>query len=328
MPQVRSAFKLLLDSEPTRTAWALYLVGLAMVLEAAAPTAHTNRMSFGDSHFGTPTRPLFPPWPLLMGIVNATPDSFSDGGLHGSAQAAVAHGLKLVADGADLLDVGGESTRPGADAVPAADEIARVEPVIRGLREGGVTVPISIDTMKADVAAAALSAGADIVNDVTAGTHDPRMFHVCAERRCLLVLMHMQGTPRTMQQAPEYDDVVTAVRDYLAARVSAAEDAGIPRDHLWIDPGFGFGKLPQHNLELVARLGELTALGLPVLLGVSRKSTLGGLTGRPATDREPESLAAGLMGALRGAAVLRVHEVGWMRRAITVARAIAMVEGG
>lgn len=268
------------------------------------------------------SRPLAEPWPLLMGIVNVTPDSFSDGGVLGSVQAAVAHGLRLVADGADLLDVGGESTRPGADTVPAGEEICRVVPVIRGLRERGVTLPISVDTMKADVAAAALDAGADIVNDVTAGTGDAAMLPLCAERRCLLILMHMRGMPRTMQQAPAYTDVVTEVRDYLAGRISAAESAGIARDHLWIDPGFGFGKLPAHNLELLRRLNELAALGLPVLLGVSRKSTLGGLTGTPVTDREPESLAAGLIGALHGAAVLRVHNVAWARRALTVAQAV------
>jgi dihydropteroate synthase len=148
------------------------------------------------------------------------------------------------------------------------------------------------------------------------------MLSVCAERECLLVLMHMAGTPRNMQDRPVYEDVVVEVRNYLAARAKAAEDAGIPRDHLWIDPGFGFGKLPRHNLELVARLKELTTLGLPVLLGVSRKSTLGSLTGAHVQDREPESLAAGLIGALHGAAVLRVHEVGWMRRALIVARAM------
>lgn len=273
-----------------------------------------------------PPRPLAEPWPLVMGVVNVTPDSFSDGGLHAGADAAVQHGLQLAQDGADILDIGGESTRPGAEAVSAVDEIARVIPVIRGLRERGVSLPISVDTMKADVAAAALDAGAGLINDVTAGTADPAMQPLCAERRCLLILMHMRGTPRTMQDAPRYDDVVAEVRDYLASRVNAAVDAGVPRDHLWIDPGFGFGKLPEHNLDLVRRLGEFAGLGLPVLLGMSRKSTLGRLTNRPVADREPESLAAGLMGALAGAAVLRVHNVAWMRRALTVARAMKPAE--
>jgi dihydropteroate synthase len=279
-------------------------------------------MALPETFFKPPDRPMNAPWPLLMGIVNVTPDSFSDGGRHTDTDAAVQHALKLVRDGADIIDIGGESTRPGAAPVLAHDEIARVVPVIREVRALAPNVAISIDTMKPEVATAALDAGADIVNDVTAGTNDPRMLRVCAERDCLLILMHMLGTPRTMQQAPDYDDVVTEVRDYLAARVKAAEDAGVARDHLWIDPGFGFGKLPRHNLELVARLKELTTLGLPVLLGVSRKSTLGSLTGAPVQDREPESLAAGLVGALHGASVLRVHEVGWMRRALTVARAM------
>lgn len=283
-------------------------------------------MALPPQFLEVPSKPLASPWPLVMGIVNVTPDSFSDGGLYAGVDAAVEHGLRLAADGADMLDIGGESTRPGADAVSAVDEMARVVPVIRGLRERGVTLPFSVDTMKAEVAAAALDAGADMVNDVTAGTGDPAMFALCAERRCLLILMHMRGTPRTMQDTPQYDDVVSEVRDFLAARVEAAVDAGVPRDHLWIDPGFGFGKLPGHNLDLVRRLGEFAGLGLPVLLGMSRKSTLGGLTQRPVADREPESLAAGLMGALAGAAVLRVHNVAWMHRALTVARAMKPAE--
>jgi dihydropteroate synthase len=255
-----------------------------------------------------------------MGIVNVTPDSFSDGGRH-MGEAALAYALKLVEDGADILDIGGESTRPGAQPVPASDEIARTVPLIRALRQKGVSVPISIDTMKAEVAAAALDAGAELVNDVTAGS-DPAMFGLCARHKCLLILMHMQGTPRTMQQAPAYADVVGEVRDYLARRVQAAQDAGCARESLWIDPGFGFGKLPAHNLELLRRLPEFAVLGRPLVLGVSRKSTLGQLTDRPVNDREPESLTAGLIGAQHGASVLRVHEAGWMRRALVVARAL------
>jgi dihydropteroate synthase len=283
-------------------------------------------MALPAHFYAAPSVALLEPWPLVMGIVNVTPDSFSDGGRHDTQTLALAHARRLIHDGADILDIGGESTRPGAAPVSAADEIARVVPVIRGLRDGGEAIPISIDTMKADVAAAALDAGADIVNDVTAGEGDTGMFEVCAARGCVLALMHMRGTPQTMQDAPEYDDVVAEVRDYLAARVEAAVAAGVGRDHLWIDPGFGFGKLPAHNLELVRRLEEFRVLGLPLLLGVSRKSTLGMLTGAAVTDREPESLAAGLMCALHGAAVLRVHEVGWMRRALTVARALRGVK--
>jgi dihydropteroate synthase len=280
-------------------------------------------MPLPEHFYLPPSQPLAAPWPLVMGVVNVTPDSFSDGGRFDAAESAIAHGLALAAEGADVLDIGGESTRPGAPDVPVDEEIRRVVPVIRGLRESGVRLPISVDTMKAQVAAAALDAGAEIVNDVAAGTGDAAMLPLCAERGCLLILMHMRGTPRTMQQAPQYGDVVTEVRDYLARRAQAAQDAGIPRDHLWIDPGFGFGKLPAHNLELVRRLEEFTTLGLPVLLGVSRKSTLGALTDQPVHDREPESLAAGLIGALKGAAALRVHNVAWTRRALTVARAMA-----
>lgn len=260
--------------------------------------------------------------PLVMGIVNVTPDSFSDGGRHDSVQAGLAHGLKLIADGADILDVGGESTRPGAAPVTPEQEQARVVPVIRALRAQGVKVPVSIDTRNASTARAALDAGADIVNDVSAATHDPRMLSLCAERHCVLILMHMKGDPTSMQQEPRYDDVVREVRDYLLGRVEAAVAAGCAREALWLDPGFGFGKLPEHNFALVRSLGELRATGHPVLLGVSRKSSLGRLTGRPVEDREPESLAAGLIGALKGASVLRVHEAGWMKRALRVAQAL------
>ncbi|KAA0218197.1 dihydropteroate synthase [bacterium] len=260
--------------------------------------------------------------PLVMGIVNVTPDSFSDGGKHAGTDAAVAHGLKLVADGADILDIGGESTRPGAWPVTPEQEQARVLPVIRAWRARGVTVPVSIDTRHASTARSALEAGADIVNDVSAATHDPDMLRLCAERRCVLILMHMKGDPSTMQQQPRYADVVREVRGYLAGRVEAALAAGCARHSLWLDPGFGFGKLPEHNFALVRCLGELCDMGHPVLLGVSRKSSLGHLTGRPVEDREPESLAAGLVGALKGASVLRVHEAGWMKRALQVAQAL------
>lgn len=277
-------------------------------------------MALPEHFFRVPTDSMQTPWPLLMGIVNVTPDSFSDGGAFADRDKAVAHALRLVREGADVLDIGGESTRPGAAPVSAGDEIARVVPVIKEVR-ARVRTPISIDTMKAQVAQAALDAGADMVNDVSAGS-DPEMFRLCATRGCPLVLMHMQGTPRTMQADPRYTDVVVEVRDWLAARVEAAIAEGVARAHLWIDPGFGFGKLPAHNVALVRRLPELARLGLPLLLGVSRKSTLGKLTGAPVTDREPESLAAGLMAAMQGAAMLRVHEVGPMKRALQVARAM------
>lgn len=270
-------------------------------------------------------RPFRPP--LVMGILNVTPDSFSDGGALGDLQAAVARAEHMLDEGADILDIGGESTRPGAAAVSAEDEIARTVPVIKALRERGVNAPLSIDTMKAAVARAALDAGANIVNDVTAGTFDPAMLPLCAERGCVLVLMHMRGTPRDMQTRTDYADVVSEVRDYLAARIEAAVAVGVARNRLWIDPGFGLPKLPEHNCALVSALETLAGLGCPVLLGASRKSTLGQLTGRPVNDREPESLAAGLVGALKGASVLRVHEPGPMKRALIVARAMTRGSG-
>lgn len=270
-------------------------------------------------------RPFRPP--LVMGILNVTPDSFSDGGVHDLHQNAQGHAETMLADGADIVDIGGESTRPGAAAVRIEDEIARTVPVITALRGRGVAAPLSIDTMKAAVAEAALDAGASIVNDVTAAEHDPEMLTLCAERGCVLILMHMRGTPRDMQAQTDYADVVNEVRDYLAARIEAAEAAGVARHRLWIDPGFGFAKLPQHNCALVNALETLAGLGCPVLLGASRKSTLGQLTGRPVHDREPESLAAGLVGALKGASVLRVHEPGPMRRALTVAQAMTRGSG-
>jgi len=261
--------------------------------------------------------------PLVMGILNVTPDSFSDGGAHADP---VAHALRLAEEGADVLDIGGESTRPGAAAVTEDEERARTVPVISALRAQGCTTPISIDTSKAVVARAALDAGAQIVNDVSAGS-DPAMFRLCAERGCGLILMHMRGSPRDMQRQTDYADVVAEVKDYLAARAQAAQAAGVARERIWIDPGFGFAKLPAHNCELVARLDEIARLGYPVLLGASRKSTLGHLTGSPVHDREPESLAAGLMAALNGASILRVHLPGPMRRALTVAQAMSRGQG-
>ncbi len=267
-----------------------------------------------------PHQPITGGLPLVMGIVNVTPDSFSDGGKHETIDAAIAHGLKLIADGADILDVGGESTRPGAAPVTAEQEQVRIIPVVRELAAKG-GVPISVDTRNAATAKAALEAGARIVNDVSAATHDPAMLALCAQRKCVLILMHMQGEPGMMQKEPVYKDVVAEVRDYLGARVEAALKVGCRREALWVDPGFGFGKTPEHNFALVKHLDALKDLG-PMVLGVSRKSSLGKLTGRPVEDREPESLAAGLIGALKGATVLRVHEVGWMKRALKVAQVL------
>jgi len=254
----------------------------------------------------------------IMGIVNVTPDSFSDGGLYLDPEAAIAHGRELVAEGADILDVGGESTRPGAAEVGAAEEIRRVVPVIEALRSDGATV--SVDTSKAEVAAAAIDAGATIVNDVTA-LADPSMAPLCAERGVELVLMHMQGTPRTMQENPTYDEVVADVRDFLAARIESAVSAGVAEERIWIDPGIGFGKTVEHNLELIKRLGELRALGRPILLGASRKSFLGKITGSEVGDRIGGSLAAALIGVQAGADAVRVHDVAATRDALAVLEA-------
>jgi dihydropteroate synthase len=257
----------------------------------------------------------------IMGVVNVTPDSFSDGGAFLDPDAAIAHGLRLSFEGADLLDVGGESTRPGADPVPAEVELERVLPVIGGIRAGDAGVRISIDTSKAVVAAAALDAGADYVNDVTALRGDPDMAALVAERGCDVCLMHMLGTPRTMQAEAVYDDVVDDVRAFLAGRVEDAVGAGIALERIEVDPGIGFGKTLEHNLELLARLRELTELGRPLVLGTSRKSFLGRITGRETAERMPATLATIVMGLERGASVFRVHDVAPARDALAVAAA-------
>lgn len=265
--------------------------------------------------------------PLIMGILNVTPDSFSDGGLHAEAEKAVAHGLRMVQDGADIIDVGGESTRPGALPVSEDEEIGRVVPVIRALRRAS-GVPISVDTMKAAVAEAALGAGADIVNDVAAMERDPRMAAVARVSGAGIVLMHMKGEPRTMQAQPEYADAPAEVCGYLAARVAALEAAGIDRARLAVDPGIGFGKTVEHNLQLLARLDELAAIGRPVLVGLSRKSFLGKITGRPVEDRLAASLAGLAFAVMRGARIIRVHDVRESADAVRVLAALAGEAGG
>lgn len=262
--------------------------------------------------------------PLIMGIVNLTPDSFSDGGRLPTVEAAVAHAQTLLAEGADILDLGGESTRPGADPVPVDEEIARTVPVITALRAAGVAAPISIDTRNAATARAALAAGAVMVNDVSALTHDPEMAGVVAEAGVPVCLMHAKGDPRTMQDDPRYDDVLAEVRDHLAARVAAAEAAGIARHRILIDPGIGFGKTLAHNLALLRGLPALVALGLPVLVGASRKRFIGILGGVDRPDaRLGGSVAAALFAAARGARVLRVHDVGQTRQAFSVWQALS-----
>ncbi|TXK65952.1 dihydropteroate synthase [Alkalisalibacterium limincola] len=254
--------------------------------------------------------------PRIMGIVNVTPDSFSDGGRLDTPEAAIAHGLALVEAGADLLDVGGESTRPGAQDVSGDDELARVLPVIEGLL-ARTSVPVSVDTSKAPVMRAALAAGAGLVNDVYALRREGALEAV-AEAGVPVVLMHMQGEPRSMQEAPEYHDVVAEVHAFLAQRVFACEMAGIPKSRLVLDPGFGFGKTLEHNLALLARLDRFGDLGCPVLAGLSRKRMIGELTGREVDDRIAGSTAAALIAVQRGARILRVHDVAATRDMLQV----------
>jgi dihydropteroate synthase len=256
----------------------------------------------------------------LMGVVNVTPDSFSDGGLYLDPEAAVAHGRRLVEDGAEILDVGGESTRPGADPVGEEEELRRVVPVIQGL--AGSQALISVDTSKAAVAAAALDAGAGIVNDVTALRGDPEMAALCAERGATVVLMHMLGEPRTMQEDPRYGDVVAEVKAFLGARLEGAIAAGIDEERVWLDPGIGFGKTGAHNMQLLRRLGELREIGRPLVVGTSRKSFIGKLDGSPADQRLGGTIASSVLAAAGGADVLRVHDVAEMRQALRVATAI------
>jgi len=256
----------------------------------------------------------------LMGVVNVTPDSFSDGGRFLAPERAIAHARELVADGADLLDLGGESTRPGARGVSAEEELERVAPVLAGL--DGVSVPISIDTSKVAVAEAALDAGAEIVNDVTALRQEPALAGLCARRGCGVILMHMQGTPRTMQENPTYDDVVDDVRAFLAERIEFAVGEGIREGRIWVDPGIGFGKTVDHNLELLRRLGELRELGRPVVVGTSRKRFIGALTGREVDERLGGTIASNVLALRAGADVLRVHDVAEMRQAALVAESI------
>jgi dihydropteroate synthase len=261
--------------------------------------------------------------PMVMGIVNVTPDSFSDGGQHFSSGAAVAHALELIRQGADILDIGGESSRPGAMPVSVDEELGRVLPVIEALVEQ-TTTPLSVDTCKAEVARASLTAGAHVINDITALQGDPAMATVVKDWGAGVILMHMQGTPATMQQAPHYGDVVAEVYRFLETRLQAAVDFGIARERVALDPGIGFGKTSAHNLELLARLAEFQRLGRPVCLGVSRKGFLGKRLGRAVERRLAGSLAA-VCHALgrRAVQIVRVHDVEETRDAVTVYEAIS-----
>jgi dihydropteroate synthase len=259
------------------------------------------------------------PEPVVMGVVNVTPDSFSDGGAWLDPGAAVAHGHDLARQGADILDIGGESTRPGAEPVGAEEEVRRVLPVLEGLAGAGPR--LSIDTSKAAVAEAALRAGATIVNDVTALRGDPAMAALLARHDGDVCLMHMLGEPRTMQRDPRYEDVVDDVKAFLSERLAFAVAQGIAEERIWLDPGIGFGKTATHNLELLRRLGELTALGRPLVVGTSRKSFLGAITGRGARERVPATIATNVLALAAGARIFRVHDVAEVRDALVVAAA-------
>jgi dihydropteroate synthase len=263
---------------------------------------------------------------LVMGVVNVTPDSFSDGGRFADHGAAVAHGLALAADGADLLDVGGESTRPGAAYVDEATELARALPVVERLAEA-TGVPVSIDTRKAAVARAALAAGAVVVNDVSAGRDDPDLLGVAAEAKAALVLMHMQGTPATMQDHPSYRDVVGEVEAFLAERCAAAEAAGVPTDALVVDPGIGFGKRDEHNYALLGALPRLTHLGHPLLVGTSRKGFIGRALGLDVDQRDEGTAATVTWAVERGVRIVRVHAVRAMVRVVRMTEALLAATG-
>jgi dihydropteroate synthase len=250
-----------------------------------------------------------------MGVVNVTPDSFSDGGRFLEPEAAIAHARALIDEGADLLDVGAESSRPGSKGIPAEEELARLMPVLEGLKDS--PVPVSVDTVKPEVMKAALAAGASMINDIGA-LRAPGAVEAVAASDAAVCLMHMQGDPHSMQEKPSYRDVVAEVTAFLEERVAAAQAAGVARERIAVDPGFGFGKTVAHNFELLRNLGRIAALGLPVVAGWSRKSTLGALTGRPAGNRLAASLAAALLAVERGARIVRVHDVAATRDALAV----------
>lgn len=262
--------------------------------------------------------------PALMGILNVTPDSFSDGGLYFDPARAAIRALAMWEEGADLIDVGGESTRPGAQEVPASEELARVLPVIERLvREG---IPVSIDTSKPEVAQLALAAGADVLNDVT-GLRDPEMIEVLGRTDASVCIMHMQGTPRTMQQRPRYKNVLVDVREYLIHAAMLAEDKGVARERIWIDPGIGFGKTVAHNLEILGNLEDFVRTGYPVLVGVSRKSFIGKVLGGeetplPVEERLEGTLALQTLAQIKGARIIRAHDVAASRRTIDILAAV------
>jgi dihydropteroate synthase len=263
------------------------------------------------------------PDPVVMGVINVTPDSFSDGGAWLDPDAAIAHGRELVAQGAAILDIGGESTRPGAEPVSTQEELRRIIPVLEGL--AGVGARLSVDTSKAAVARAAVAAGATIINDITALRGDPGMAAEGGRANgcdvCIVILMHMLGEPRTMQADPRYDDVVCDVKAFLEERMAFAVAEGIDEERIWLDPGIGFGKTVDHNLELLRRLDEIAALGRPVVIGTSRKSFLGRITGREVDERVPGTIATNVLALAHGATIFRVHDVAEASDALAVAAA-------
>ncbi|HEY6973972.1 MAG TPA: dihydropteroate synthase [Nitrospiraceae bacterium] len=264
--------------------------------------------------------------PLVMGVVNVTPDSFFDGGRYATPDAAIRHALRLVEEGADLLDIGAESTRPGSDSIDEGEERRRLMPVVTAVAKA-VSIPISVDTMKATVARAALEAGAVIVNDVSALQADPAMAEVVATTGAGVVLMHMQGSPRTMQEAPVYDDVVGEVAEFFRERMRFCRDRGIEQDQIVLDPGIGFGKLLLHNLTLLGQLETFVSFGRPILVGVSMKSFIGQVVGRPVEERSWGTAAAIALAVSKGAGILRVHDVKAMKEVVAMAAAITRYVG-
>jgi dihydropteroate synthase len=320
-------------TDPARPAGALTLAGglcwfdTVEVLDRAAPSYLMPAADLPTEAMQNLTTPRAPvasldmAAPQIMGILNVTPDSFSDGGQHFDPEVALAHARKMAADGAAILDVGGESTRPGAAPVPVDHEIARTAPVIAALR-AGIATPISIDTRKAPVAQAAHAAGANLINDVAGFTYDPALGPYAATHALPVCVMHAQGTPETMQQDPRYDHVLLDVYDWLAARIEALVALGIPRARIVTDPGIGFGKTVAHNLTLLQNLSLFHSLGCPILLGASRKRFIGDISRTPvAADRMPGSLAVALGGAAQGVQILRVHDVAETRAALDLWRA-------
>ena len=286
------------------------------MLETLRPPTRITPWTIGGRPFAWGTRTF------VMGILNVTPDSFSDGGRFLNPEEAIAHGIRMAEEGAHVLDLGAESSRPGSDPVGEAEELRRLMPVLEGLRRALPKMALSVDTTKSAVAAAVLDGGADLINDISGGAADAGMLSLCARRGAPIVLMHMRGEPKTMQAAPCYADTVAEVTAELRARVEAAEAEGLGPGHLVVDPGFGFAKRPADNLACIAHLEALSSLGYPILVGASRKSTIGAITGAPVDDRLPGSIALHTAALMKGASIFRVHDVKAHAQALTCAAAL------